>query len=273
MNTRDTVTKLIPAVMGATALAVAGQAQAQEEEDEEEFDEARLYFELNHTDGDLGIHGFLDGDAWKSVDITGPEPLERPLLNIWVRSKLRKQGLTELFFESDEPDFDELSPAQFFNRFPEGTYEITGKTLGGGEIESEVELSHTLAGPPGNVMVNGEPAAENCDAEDLPSISPGDSITISWDAVTMSHPELGNTGLPVTVDLYQVVGEFEFEEDDREFVMQADILPDSHAMFSFTFPTDFSNQAEEEFKFEIIMRLDNGNQTAVESCVEIEEED
>ena len=54
---------------------------------------------------------------------------ERRILSINVRSRLRRQGLTELFFESAEPPFDELSPEEFFARFPEGTYEVEGRTL------------------------------------------------------------------------------------------------------------------------------------------------
>ena len=35
---------------------------------------------------------------------------------------------------------------------------------------------------------------------------------------------------------------------------------------SFEIPENFTDLADEEVKFEIITRLDNGNQTAVESC-------
>ena len=47
-------------------------------------------------------------------------------MNVWVRNSLRQQGMTEFFFESAEPSFDELSPARFFNRFRQGIYEIEG---------------------------------------------------------------------------------------------------------------------------------------------------
>ena len=80
--------------------------------------EAQLYFELNHTDGDLGIHGLIDGDAWKSLEIEGPG--EQLLMNVWIRGSLRKQGMTEFFFESDEPSFDELTPAAFLQAIPAG---------------------------------------------------------------------------------------------------------------------------------------------------------
>ncbi len=70
--------KLIPVAIGAAlALAAAqvslGQVNGDDEEEELEFEEADLFFELNNTDGDLGLQGFLEGDAWKSLEIAGPE--------------------------------------------------------------------------------------------------------------------------------------------------------------------------------------------------------
>ena len=107
---------------------------------------AQIYFELNDTDGDLGIHGLIDGDAWRSLEIEGPGELE--LMNVWLRTGLRRQGLTEFFFESAEPPFDELSPAAFLNRFKPGIYEIGAVSLDGVEFEEEVRVSHVLAGQP-----------------------------------------------------------------------------------------------------------------------------
>ena len=40
-----------------------------EEHDEPFFEEAFIFFELNNTDGDLGIHAKIDGDAWKRLKI------------------------------------------------------------------------------------------------------------------------------------------------------------------------------------------------------------
>ena len=172
------------------ALAVAGGAPAggpnKEQEREIPFDEARLFFELNHTDGDLGIHALVDGEEWKRLQIEDPQ--ERLMLDVLVRGRLRRQGLTELFFESAEPTFDELSPERFFRRFPEGEYEIEGVTLSGEELEGSVELSHVMPAPPGNITINGTPAAVNCDVVPLPGFSSDDPIVISWDAVTGSHP-------------------------------------------------------------------------------------
>lgn len=43
----------------------AFESGAAEEGNEIPFSEAEIFFELNNTDGDLGIHSSIDGDAWK----------------------------------------------------------------------------------------------------------------------------------------------------------------------------------------------------------------
>ena len=43
------------------------------------------------------------------------------ILLLRASGRLARQGLTELFFESAEPPFDELPPTGFFRRFPEGS--------------------------------------------------------------------------------------------------------------------------------------------------------
>ena len=128
------------------------------------------------------------------------------MLNIFVQGRLRRQGLTELFFESAEPTFDELSTKRFFRRFPEGEYEIEGTTLDGEELESEVFLSHVMPAPP-VVYLNDDFAAESCEA-DLPEVIVGEPVIISWDLVTESHPGLGKFG-DIEVHNYEVVVEID----------------------------------------------------------------
>ena len=247
------------------AIAPAGWAGNKTPDNNEEtpdneipFSEAKLFFELNHTDGDLGIHGLIDGDAWKKLEIEAPG--ESELLNIQVTGRLRKQGLTEIFFESAEPPFDELPPEKFFRRFPEGAYEISGVTLDGQELESIVDVSHVLPAPPANILLSGVAAAENCDADPLPSVS--EPVTISWDPVTTSHPEVGESGA-IEVAQYTLIVE---REEPTLLIFSVDLPPD---VTSFEVPENFTALGE-EFKFEIVVREANGNQTAVESCFELE---
>ena len=98
---------------GAVALRSAGQIDPAPA-----FTEAEIFFELNDTDGDLGIHASIDGGPWTSLEIEGPH--ERRLLDIVSRGRLRAQGMTQLFFESAEPSFDELAPEDFSSSIPRG---------------------------------------------------------------------------------------------------------------------------------------------------------
>jgi hypothetical protein len=105
---------------GFICLAAAPLALlAQDEEEVLEFEEAEVFFELNNTDGDLGIHALIDGGPWKLLEIRDVD--DRSMLTVNARGRVRQQGMTEIFFESAEPTFDVLPPAEFFNRFPEGT--------------------------------------------------------------------------------------------------------------------------------------------------------
>lgn len=244
-------------ILACTSTFADDNRNGNDAEEEIPFDEARLFFELNHTDGDLGIHSLVDGDEWKRLEIDDPNDVR--MLDVFVRGRLRRQGLTEVFFESAEPPFDELSPQTFFKRFPEGVYDFSGLTLDGQELDSEVTLSHILAAPPGNIRISEVPAAESCDAEPLPSVST--PVTISWDAVTQSHPEIGKQGA-VEVEHYQLVVE---REEPTLLVFSMELPPD---LTQLTIPDDFIALGD-AFKFEIIVRAANGNQTAVESCFEI----
>lgn len=266
------VNRKMAAVAGlAGTLAFAPIALAGDDEDDEiPFAVAEVFFELNNTDGDLGIHALVDGDPWRRLTIE--DTRERKILNIYVRGRLRRQGLTELFFESAEPPFESdedpseaLPPEAFFERFPAGIYEVDGITLDGEERESETEITHAMPAPPAP-SVNGVELAEDCDAF-VPTVgNVGDAVVISWPAVTRTHPELGDPqdaeGV-ITIHNYQVVVEAELEP-----------VP---AVFSVTLPPDVTSMSVpaellalgDEFKYEVLAREESWNQTAVESCFQL----
>lgn len=260
-------------LFAAALITVSPLSLAEDDNDDDEdaipFAEAHIFFELNNTDGDLGIHALIDGDPWKELEIEGP--FGRELLDIRVKSRLRRQGLTEIFFESAEPPFDELSPRRFFRRFPAGEYEIEGKTLDGHELRSTTELSHVMPAPP-VPTVNGMAMAVQCD-EGEPGFDitvTSAPVTISWDPVTMSHPdpEGGGAGVqppvPVTIHNYEVVVEAEVEVNGEEFTSKFGvILPPG--VTSMTIPEQFIAQGD-TFKYEVLAREESFNQTAVESC-------
>ena len=65
------------------------------DDDEIPFNEARIFFELNNTDGDLGIHGKIDGNPWKKLEIEDPN--ERKLLNAKTAGKITPPGFDRIF--------------------------------------------------------------------------------------------------------------------------------------------------------------------------------
>jgi hypothetical protein len=251
MRLRTYDLRLLPLLTILLALGTIGvPSAAPPESGSQPFALAELFVELNDTDGDLGLHAAIDGGTWTSLEVEGPG--DRDLLGIVSMGRLRRQGLTQLAFESQEPPFDELAPADFFRRFPEGVYEIEARAQDGGTFLSRVRLSHVLAAPV-EATVSGLPAAESCDADALPEVwAP---VVIDWAPVTHSHPEIGNSG-PVKISRYQ----FFVEQGNTK--LSVDLPP---TVTEFEIPRSITATGG-QFKFEIIARTSTGNNTAVESC-------
>ncbi|MDJ0698441.1 MAG: hypothetical protein QNJ07_01185 [Woeseiaceae bacterium] len=268
MNIRNN-TAIASAILLALPLTVLADDR---DEEETPFDVAEVFFELNNTDGDLGIHALIDGEPWKRLQIEDRN--ERRVLNIGLRGRLRRQGLTELFFESAEPPFDELAPARFFKRFPEGTYEVEGRTLEGDELESETDVTHAMPAP-AEPTVNGIPMARQCDDEepgyDAPEVS--GPIVIAWPEVTMTHPELGHPQASPDISIYnyQVVVEADVEGADGEEFTTVFSVTLPPGVTQMTVPAEFLSQTD-EYKYEVLAREESWNQTAVESCFVLTDE-
>ena len=229
--------------------------------DEIPFAEAVVLAELNDTDGDLGFHASIDGDAWRLLEIE--DPRERVILKIRGRGRLRRQGLTQLFFESAEPTFDEFTPEEFFARFPEGLYEVSAVATDGGELESDAEFTHLLPAPADGITLSSMPVdldLVDCDEGSVPLV--GEPVVIAWDPITRSHPEIGRTDEPVDIVGYQLVVE---REEPTLLIYSVDLPPD---VTSLSVPRGFTALGN-EFKYEILAREASGNQTAIESCFEI----
>jgi len=113
------------------------------------FKDARLKIELNATDKDAGVQLFIDADPWKFIEVYDPNGAR--IFRSVTRGRLGKQGGTELFLESAEPNFSELTLEKFLERFPEGDYEITGEGLEGEKFAGTAKLTHHI--PEGPVLV------------------------------------------------------------------------------------------------------------------------
>ncbi len=248
------------------AIAVTGGAYAKEApssgaEEKASYSKSDVFFELNHTDGDLGIHARVDGDGWHRLAIEGPG--KSRMLDVEVKGRLKIQGLTELFTESAEPSFDELPPKDFFARFPEGDYALLGTTIEGQKLRGKARLTHVMPAPPGNIRVSGLAMPMDCDDGPIPAATK--PVVVTWVPVTTSHPKIGKTGA-VEVVKYEMIVE---REEPTKLVFSVDLPPSAK---SFEVPAGFIAMDDGDgFKFEIVVREASGNQTVFESCFKVKQ--
>ena len=76
------------------------------DEEELEFSYAKMLIEHNATDEDTGFQLAVDGEAWKRLDIIGPDG--KRVLAVRARGRMRQVGFTEMFFETQEPENAEV---------------------------------------------------------------------------------------------------------------------------------------------------------------------
>lgn len=246
----------LAALLALGALILGMTSAAVRAEDEIPFAVGKLFFQLNDTDEDLGIHALVDGVPWKRLKIE--DPRERKMLVVKLRGRLRRQGLTEFKFESAEPNFEDFSAEAFFERFPEGEYEIEGITLDGEERENTVTITHVMPAPPGDFTVSGMAVPEDCDEGPVPAV--GDPVIISWSAVTESHPDIGREG-----DVEIVKYEVDVEREAPELVLSFNLPGDATEV---SVPAGLFESGD-EIKFQVLAADAGGNETSSESCFEV----
>ena len=205
-------------------------------------DDAEIYIEINDTDGDAGVHVFLDGVGWDSMQMTSPNGVE---FSVLAENSIGMQGITELFFESAEPSFDVQTLEELLELFPQGLYRFRGTTTRGKVLRGRARLKHALPDAPVQVSpIDGE------------GVDPDDAV-FAWEAV--DDPQ----GSEIVG--YEVVVECE-EPDFLEFV--ARVGPE---VTSVTVSPEVLDQEDaEECKWEVLAIEDSGNRTISETEFEIE---
>ena len=201
-----------------------------------QFAEARLIIEFNSTAQDVGVQAFLDGEPWTNLTITSPTG--QTMLEVTGRGQLNVLGMTELFFESHEPELADLSLEEFLALFPAGDYRLAGQTAAGQPIEGVATFTHNI--PPGPVIV----APEEGDVVD-----PADAV-IDWQPVVAPGME---------IVAYEVI-----IENGR--LNHLDVhVPASVTQLSV--PREFL-QPGTEYLFEVLAIEAGGNQTITEGSFE-----
>jgi hypothetical protein len=175
----------LPFVVAAAVAVLVGGSPRKCLAEEIPFKIAKIYWEYNDSANDLGVHVSLDAEDWRRLRIVRPNG--HSIFEVEGRGAYRELGMTELFFEGAEPSLDEFPLAGLLARFPEGQYEIEGRTVDGMELESEVMFSHAIPDGPAVSAVVGA----------------GNSLVISWTAVTGPPP--GFPVKPIHIVGYQVI--------------------------------------------------------------------
>lgn len=202
------------------------------------FSQAQVRIEVNATDGDSGFHVLLDAEGWKFVNIFDPDG--ELIFEVEGGGSVRKTGLTELFFESAEPGFDELPLGEFLERFPAGEYQFLGETLAGRVLFSKATLTHALPDAP--VLLSPE--------ED--SVQDPNNTVVAW------QPVADPPGSRIT--RYEVIVTDESFTPKR--VLSA-VLPATAT--SMTIPSSFLLRGG-EYKYEVLAIEEGGNQTLSEAA-------
>jgi hypothetical protein len=151
--------------------------------------EAKLNIEHNATDKDTGFQGFIDSEGWRRLDVRGPAG---PVLTLEGRGRLGELGLTELFFESVEPENADVPVKEMLAKLPPGNYRIAGPAQENGKSAGRTAgtawLTHDI--PAGPELVSP--------AED--ATVPVRGVVARWKPVTRTI-----TGEPVRIVAYQLI--------------------------------------------------------------------
>jgi hypothetical protein len=211
------------------------------EEDLIRFEQAKLLIEHNATDEDTGFQAFVDGEPWNDLSLAGPDG--RKLLRIKGQSGLAALGLTELFFETNEPENAEVPIDSLLEMMPEGEYELEGRSVDGIRMTGAAVLTHAI--PEGPQILS--PADEAM-------VSP-DRLVVRWSPVTHSL-----SGTPVTIAAYQVIVEKDAPPHPNAFAHIALSVHLPPSITSVTVPREFLEPGT-SYKLEVFAIEESGNQT------------
>jgi hypothetical protein len=157
--------------------------------------DAKLNIEHNATDKDTGFQGFIDSEGWRRLEVRGPAG---EVAAFEGRGSLGELGLTELFFETVEPENAKVPIDEMLAKLPEGNYTIAGpgqeNGTGTGETSGTARLTHDI--PAGPKLVSPREGAR----------VPMRGVVARWRPVSKTI-----TGKPVRIIAYQLIIEKDVE--------------------------------------------------------------
>lgn len=217
--------------------------------------EAKLNIEHNAKDNDTGFQGALDSEGWKSMTVTGPDGI---VLDFNGRGALGSLGLTELFFETVEPENVDVPIAELLETLPEGEYTFKGSGIEVGERTGTTIgtalLTHDIpAGP--ELLTPAEDAEVPADKD----------LVVSWSPVDKTID-----GSDVNIIAYQLI----IEKDEAphphmigKFGLSMYLPP---SVTQITISEEFLEPGT-DYDWEVLAIEESGNQTLNSSSFSTEE--
>jgi hypothetical protein len=157
--------------------------------------DAKLNIEHNATDKDTGFQGFIDSEGWRRLDVRGAAG---DVLAFEGRGSLGELGLTELFFETVEPENAQVPVDEMLAKLPAGSYTIAGpgqeNGTSTGPTSGRAWLTHDI--PAGPKLVSPRDGAR----------VPVRGVAARWRPVSKTI-----TGKPVKIIAYQLIIEKDVE--------------------------------------------------------------
>jgi len=254
MSSTRSKTMILAAISAAAILGVALVSNSQQlamanngKEDEIPLAESKLIIEHNAKDKDTGFQGFIDSEeGWKRIVVTDPDG--NKVLDFQPKGDLGKLGLTELFFESTEPENADVPINDLLKTMPEGDYTFRGFTADSAEDQGTLigtaTFSHDI--PKAPAILSPE------EDDELP---PGDDLPVSWSSVDKNVD-----GSDANIIAYQLT-----VEKDQD--------PDPHMIGTFGFTMNLPPSVTEitipsqvfepgsDYDLEVLAIEENGNQS------------
>ena len=206
--------------------------------------EAKLNIEHNATDRDTGFQGFVDSEGWRRLEVRGPDG---QVLALEGRGSLAKLGVTELFFETVEPENADVPIGELLAMLPEGRYTVAGPGQENGRSTGRTSgrawLTHDI--PAGPKLVSPAPSAT----------VPVRGAVMRWRPVTRTI-----TGDPITIVAYQLIVEQDTEPHPHMIGKLGLSIYVPASVTSIAVPDGFL-QPRTEYQWEVLAIERSGNQT------------
>lgn len=253
------LSSVLAGVFTTGQLASAGSEQPQAELDAQSaipLKEAKLNIEHNAKDRDTGFQGFLDSDGWNRIVVTDPKG--NRVLEFKGEGKLGQLGLTELFFESVEPENRDVPISELLKTLPEGKYTFRGNAIEAGE-----ELGTTIGTA---VLTHDIPRGPPLLAPQEDATVPHDDVVFKWKSV-----EKNIDGSSTKIIAYQLIVEKDQEPEENMIGNIGSLsmyLPATTT--SIKIPKEFF-EAGSDYEWEVLAIEESGNQSIMSSSFSIED--